>query len=313
MSDEQGKRDPSTNPQVSTLAVWSFVCGTFFFLLPMGLLALILSALALYRIRRSHGCLVGHRIARIGLRLGIASILFTCVALVILSQSQFGRARESSRTISCRGNLKQIGLGIGMYESDHMSNGRQEMPPDLRTLVREGYVRDLSSFLCPDAAKWRDTRQAAQLQDPDLDGDYAYAHLINPDDAPADAPIMWDKYLQTGRRFWQWKGRLFDTVNVLQQDLHAVWMPVADLKASIERNRALYVSIPPLPIVGGVPTGWDALEYAAAAATAFYSTLILVALFRRRWLYTLLPDKPGDVPATQATGDQARTTGLPTE
>ena len=90
-------------------------------------------------------------------------------------------------------------------------------------------------------------------------------------------------------------------------------MPMADLKASLDRNRALYASIPPLPIVGGIPTGWSLVEYVAAAAIAFYSTLILVALFRRRWIYALLPDKPGDVPATEATGDQARTTGLPTE
>ncbi len=66
-------------------------------------------------------------IASVGRWLGIVSIAFACIAVAALME--LGRARESSRYATCRSNLKQIGLGIGMYESDHTSGDHHEMPP----------------------------------------------------------------------------------------------------------------------------------------------------------------------------------------
>lgn len=305
MSEERGKSGANPEPQVSTLAVWSLVCGTFFFLPPLGLLALVLSPVARRRIRRSQGRLVGYRIAGVGLGLGITSIAFVCFAVMALPG--FGHA--SSRQACCRSNLKMVGFCILMYENDHESNGRPEMPPDLWALVQEGYMKDPESvLLCPDATAQQEAPHGSELRDSERRSDFAYARLIDPDGTPASAPISWDKYLHAEWRFWHWRGRACDSVNVLKQDGTVSWMPMADLTAFLAQNRALYESIPPLPVFPDVPRGWNAVEYAAAAAVAFYSALILVALFRRRWLYALLPDRPSDAPGTQAL-----TTGLPTE
>ena len=118
------------------------------------------------------------------------------------------RARESSRAVSCRSNMKQVGLALGMYESDHIRNGRQAMPPDIGRLCR----RDTQGPRRPgrpcvsECRLWR----GGDPERPEAatGNDYVYARLIDPDKAPQDAPIMWDKYKHTMRRFWHWRGKL---------------------------------------------------------------------------------------------------------
>ena len=294
MLEGRAECDEGGKPRVSALAVWSLVCGAFFFLPPLSLVAVILSYAADQSIQRSKGRLVGYRIARVGRWLAVVSLILTCIIVCLILPS-FSRARESSYVPSCMGNLMQIGLALEMYEGDYASNGHGQMPPDLQTLARLGYARTppwaKNIFLCPAAAVWRGSIESTGPPGGEP-CDYAYAHLVDPDSAPPDAPIMWDKYLHTERRFWHWTGRPFDETFILRADFHTSWIPLADLKASLEHNRSLYDLVPPLPVVGGIPHGWDPIEYLAALAVLFYASLILVALLRREWIYALLPDEP---------------------
>ncbi|MFA4945804.1 MAG: DUF1559 domain-containing protein [Lentisphaeria bacterium] len=56
-----------------------------------------------------------------------------------------GKAREKARAIECKGNLKQLGLGVAMYRQDY----EERMPPWISTLFPD-YIEAEGSYHCPD-------------------------------------------------------------------------------------------------------------------------------------------------------------------
>lgn len=89
-----------------------------FFCIPLcGLVAFILGIIALVKINKSNGLLLGKGKAITGIIFGIWSFLRIPI-LVILAAMLFpalNQAREKARAISSTSNTKQIGLGIIMY------------------------------------------------------------------------------------------------------------------------------------------------------------------------------------------------------
>jgi hypothetical protein len=69
---------------------------------------------------------------------------YAAVAAAMLMPA-LARAREEARRSKSRVNLHMIGLGIARHSAAH----DYTYPPDLRTLLAEGYVEDAATFLDP--------------------------------------------------------------------------------------------------------------------------------------------------------------------
>lgn len=72
---------------------------------------------------------------------------YLCLALWTLfcGMPGLGQAREKPRCISCKSNMKQIGLALGWYAGENEGF----YPPDLRTLLETDYLTDERIYRCP--------------------------------------------------------------------------------------------------------------------------------------------------------------------
>ena len=123
-------------PQKRGLAIASLVCALF-----CAPAALVLGIMALTK--KDQG---GKGMAVAGVVLGG---LFTVIGgigiLAGLLLPVLSKAREAANTTTCIVNLKQIGLGMRLYED---REGVGHYPPDLETLYKTGDVSDPRLFLC---------------------------------------------------------------------------------------------------------------------------------------------------------------------
>ena len=127
------------------------------------------------------------------------------------------------------GNLKAIGLALGMYQVDY----NEAMPGDLQTLLKERYITEPERFLSSDSMTG-----IVDPDDVDKAGDYYYARVKEPGKAadPATVPVAWEK------KVWR-PGE----VAVLWLDLHVSSSSPEVLAAAVEKNKALYEKAPQLP------------------------------------------------------------------
>jgi len=228
-------------PRTSGLAVASLVCALFFFVPLAPLVGLILGIIAIVKISGSKGAMKGFGLAAAGVAIGNFFSLVTAVFL--LTPFSADADREARNAGTCRSNLKQIGLAIGMYESDY----DEQMPPDIETLAVEGYLKiGADRGMVEENAPAGETvltcpsRLDEQLMSGDLDGtsSYYYAQLKDPQhmERLRQTPIMWEK-VKSHR-----KG-----VNALFADLSVRMEPLDVLRGRIEQNAGLYVKPPVLP------------------------------------------------------------------
>lgn len=141
--DEQTCPSCSWTPRMSGLATASAVLGVVGILLSglAGLVGLILAVVARSQIRGSGGAVRGRRVATVGLVLSsVAVALMPAKGLVLW------HAREKTRQARCIANMRELGLGLSMYVSDH-----DEMypPADNWADGMEVYVRNYTVFQCP--------------------------------------------------------------------------------------------------------------------------------------------------------------------
>lgn len=179
----------------------------------------VLGVVSHAKIRASRGALRGHTLAFVGMALG-------CLAFCMLFvYPGLERARESSRRVSCRNNVKQLGLAVLMYQWDN----KEAMSATLQTLVDTGYVKDLSILTC-DAVSKRTTR--FDPRNVDATADYIYTPPANPKAAP-DVPIIWEnpKNHDAGG-------------NVCFSDGHVVWIAREYMPETLEQSAAYYAAPP---------------------------------------------------------------------
>jgi hypothetical protein len=131
-----------------------------------GLPAIVLGRAALRDSKEHEGRLGGRRIAIAGIALGAAGCLFTLPLLMIATEW----SRESARRTQCASNLRQIGVGLQIYESIHGS-----LPP---AAITDKNSRPLLS--------WR----VAILRYLEPSGLYWRFHLDEPWDSPHNLTLV---------------------------------------------------------------------------------------------------------------------------
>jgi type IV pilus assembly protein PilA len=123
----------ATGPvQTSGKAIASLVCGLFFFIFPVAIVAVVLGHLSLSDIRKSGGRLVGDGMATAGLVLGymgLAAIPFILIIAAIAIPNLL-RARMAANEATAVGSLRTINTAEMSYAATY-GNG---FSPDLTTL-----------------------------------------------------------------------------------------------------------------------------------------------------------------------------------
>jgi len=118
-----------------------------FFCIPFcGLAALILGIIALCKINKSNGLLLGKGKAIAGIVFGCWAFLRIPLILTAMLLPALNQAHKNSQRVACQHNLKQIGLGIYMFADGHSDNlptstGCEEQISE--------YVQDMKCFRCP--------------------------------------------------------------------------------------------------------------------------------------------------------------------
>jgi len=105
------------NPKTSGKAIGSFICGLFFFLLPVTIVAIVLGHLSLSDIKKSPGRLKGQGLAIVGLVLGYVGVVFIPFILIIaaIAIPNLLRARMAANEASAVGTLRMYGIAMGNY------------------------------------------------------------------------------------------------------------------------------------------------------------------------------------------------------
>ncbi len=163
-------------PETSATAIASLVLGIlgFFSCGITALIGLILGFVSLGQIRKSNGRLSGSGLAIAGicvsglfLLFALATFLFFIPFGAAVSIPAANKARSRAESIQCMNNLKQIGIAIRMWETDHNA-----FPPDLLTLSNQ--LASPNLLLCP-GERLRERKRASRWSDLNMIGSsYTY-------------------------------------------------------------------------------------------------------------------------------------------
>lgn len=151
----EGRPSPGGPPPIrsgekptSGLAIASLVCGlagVMFCGLP-SIVGLILGIVAMKKISASKGRLGGQGLALAGTIVSAVMIfvgLFMTGILAAMLMPALARARTEARKAACMNNIKNIGIGMAMYQNDH-----QAWPESLEDIYPE-YINSKDLFRCP--------------------------------------------------------------------------------------------------------------------------------------------------------------------
>ena len=114
-----------TETKTSGMAIASLVLGILGFCGLTALVGLILGIISLVKINRSGGRLSGQGLAIAGICVSGFMLLFSIPVLAGMTLPALARAKQRAQTINCINNLKQLGLAVRIYASDH----NDLMPP----------------------------------------------------------------------------------------------------------------------------------------------------------------------------------------
>ena len=225
-SRQAGSSPPSSpvaaapvSPPTSGLAIASLVCGILG-VLTCGLtsiVGLVLGLIALSQVSRSKGKLGGQGLAIAGTICSGATILLGLImgAMgVAVMMPALANARAEARGAVCWNNLRQIGLGMAMYTTDH----EDAWPDSLEDLVTAGYFDSDEVFTCP-----------VQLDSEDFGEDSVsgYEYRKPPAGAGESCMVVYDR--QPAHR----GGR-----NVLFVDAHIEWLPEEEFQRRLAEQES---------------------------------------------------------------------------
>ena len=130
------------------------------------------------------------------------------IDILTVQKLAFAKSREQSLRSICISNLKQIGLALMMYASDH----KDKFPEDIRELYPD-YISTGTVLKCPGDKTIPDTQKV----EPDTPISYTYVKgLSRKDSNPSKMIILYD----SSPDYHEGEGR-----NVLFIDGHVAWMP----------------------------------------------------------------------------------------
>ena len=135
----------------------------------------------------------------------ISLLLSGVYFFMLLVPVSTGAPRERARRTACMSNLKQIGLGLRMYSSDH----NELFPASLAELAPYVGSNSVSLFLCPSAG-----HRSGAMHDVDSWTDYTCVPGLSETNAPDTVIAMCSPDHHHG-----------DGANVLFVDGHVEWMP----------------------------------------------------------------------------------------
>jgi len=221
-------------PRLSKLALASFILGLLFFVPLVGLFAIVLGVIALGSIGNSEGLLRGRGLATTGIILGIVSIPFMCLSiLVALALVMHGHHTALEQSAACRANLRQIGIAVKMYKDD-----TGELPPNFQALVDRGLISAAMVRCTADHGA-----EPARAHNVDATADYYYADVKDTTGLPQPVPIAWDRYFLHGGR----------NVNVLFANGDTKLTSIAELEHMLKANAFRYARPPQLPSAAKPP------------------------------------------------------------
>ncbi len=268
--DGESQERAERAPRASRLALASFALGLVGIVPPLGIVAWVLGIMAGRRICRSEGALAGLESARAGVVLGevfaLLNVATLCALSFIVPPSPPGGVQR--RSVTCRNNLRQVGLAMLMYADDYSN----KLPLSLQALTDEGYVKDPTIFLCP-------SRFAAHPIDPsyiDVTGDFYYARPTQPIDPAVPTPIAWDKEAHIDEA----------VTSVLFDDGRVAYMGVAELEAAV--GSVEYEWLPPMPAVP--PLSLRMARWWREAL--FFTVVVTLVIWQRRRLAASLAGIP---------------------
>jgi hypothetical protein len=135
---------PGVEGKTSSLAVWSLVLAIVG--LPLCLVgpmaALVLGILGFMKINQSAGALKGRGLAMAGIVISATSLVVIPATILLPA---LGRAKDRAQSINCMNNLRQLGLGLIMYQTD---NKGQWPAADKWCDSIQSYVGSAKPFKC---------------------------------------------------------------------------------------------------------------------------------------------------------------------
>ena len=228
--------------QTNGLAVASLICGIVSFCIPIlgSIAAIVLGILGLGKTKDPR--VGGKGMAITGIVLGGVSVLVTPCFISILLPS-LNRARETANRVKCASNLKQIGLALAQYASDH--GGR--LPDTLgEILLHEDVTSEV--LICPTSDDEKAQGATAQEQFERLRHgrhcSYVYhgRELTLP--LPDDVPIACDSLINHDG----------DGMNLLFADGHVEFLFAASAESAMRRLSTTR-PVPRPPATGGAAGG----------------------------------------------------------
>lgn len=138
-------------------------------------------------------------------------------------------ARESANRVKCMSNLRQIGMGIMLYENDN----RGQTPPDLETLIMRGDLTPMV-FVCPDSNV---TSPAPGIDDPEalsqwMSDNCSYEYL--------GAGVKANKITQPGQTVIAYEKESNHDgkgISLLFADGHVEFQTLAEARQTIEQSK----------------------------------------------------------------------------
>lgn len=127
-------------------AKWSLILSLlgFFMIGPLGLIpAVICGHMAYSRIKRSTGDITGKGLAKAGLIIGYAGLVFQLLILPALLLPSLLIVRDKAQRTYCAMNLRQINDASRLYAEEN----HEKFPDDIQQLSK--YLPDPRVFICP--------------------------------------------------------------------------------------------------------------------------------------------------------------------
>jgi hypothetical protein len=193
-----------------------------------GLAAIVLAVVALRRVPRRRRALTLTRHnwpAIIGLVFGLLTLPAPFLDV---------RSHVAEDGMTCRSNLKQIAIAIGMYQDENDG----VFPPSIAMLVDGKHILSTWLLYCPASLPKRVYGGNPAPDPATLETSFVYARPLKRGDAPMPVlPIMWE------RKHWH-RGA---GINVVYSDLHVEAVEPARLKGEIDGHAAWYTTRPAMP------------------------------------------------------------------